>query len=139
MSRSHAAIRYAILPRVLALLSGGSYETALPERTHWHSDSLDLTLLRWSAVRATGQPGVLPGAFALASPASYRVLATQLEMLDGGYREAHDSCCASNGILRQMTHEISTNRLDAVDGISLLVHIATFCWRCWRWYLTSRC
>lgn len=70
---------------------------------------------------------VLYGGFAIVN---YRVLATQVGMLEGSYREAlellENPCCASNAILRHMTREISTNRLDTIDGILLLIHVATF-------------
>jgi len=61
---------------------------------------------------------------------NYRVLAKQVGMLEGAYREAarlvEAPCCVANEILMQMTRELAEGRLSAANSLLLLIHGATF-------------
>lgn len=70
---------------------------------------------------------ILYGGFAAVN---YRVLATQVGMLEGAYREAarllKAPCCVDNEILVHMTQELAAGRLSLVNGLLLLIHGLTF-------------
>ena len=61
---------------------------------------------------------------------NYLVLAKQLGMLEGTFREAArlltTPCCGDNQILIYMTQELAEGRLSHVDGLLLLIHGLAF-------------
>lgn len=70
---------------------------------------------------------ILYGGFAAVN---YRVLATQVGMLEGAYAEAtrllKAPCCVDNEILIHMTQELAEGRLSLVSGLLLLIHSLAF-------------
>jgi len=75
---------------------------------------------KWGAI-------ILYGGFAVVN---YRVLATQVGMLEGAYREAarllSAACCLDNEILTHMTQELAEGRFLLVKALLLLIHALTF-------------